>query len=545
MERNEVSMHSVLIVDDNIMDLEGIIKNIDWEELGFYICGKAYNGEQGFNLAISCCPDVVITDISMPIMNGIEMTSMIKEKFPNTLIIFMSCFDEFEFAKSAIDLNVNKYVLKPINLSELTETLRQLSLIKHQELAGKIYRENLEHKIKESLPLLQREFYQELLLGKVKSYDDIRKRMKYLEMDFIFNYISVMYIEIDNYELNFGNLPVDDKYILIEKIQMCINETILKGVNGFLVKQKDSSLIVVVFHENCENAEKAFNKSISLANMCKEYINAILKINITIGVSEATSSINEVYEKSKSAEYAVKSKFYSSGNSVLFDNKFNENHHEPHYNINNMKNELSDLLENVNDLQVDTFIDTYYGDVNRCSKYYLKTLSYSIINMIQILLLERNLSFKDILDNELIIWDKLSKYETIIDIKQWIKNILLATGASIKEREGSRYQKIVEDIKMHIDSNYLSIDNVSQVVDSQDISISYANSIFKKETGITIFEYLLRKKMEAAREMLKDPYCRINTIAEKLGYNSNAYFTSVFKQYNGLTPKEYRSRYCS
>ena len=173
---------------------------------------------------------------------------------------------------------------------------------------------------------------------------------------------------------------------------------------------------------------------------------------------------------------------------------------------------------------------------------YIKSLSFSIINIVQTVLLEKNESLGSIFDSETSMYVKLSRFETILDIRQWLINILEIVRQYLNRNGNSRFKKIVEDIKAEIDRNFSEISNIDQIVKPLYISASYANAIFKQHTGSTIFDYLLNKRMETAKKMLTDPSYKIYEIAEKIGYKDKSYFSWVFKEFTGLTPKQYSNK---
>jgi len=147
-----------------------------------------------------------------------------------------------------------------------------------------------------------------------------------------------------------------------------------------------------------------------------------------------------------------------------------------------------------------------------------------------------------IFGKEALPWNKLAKFETIPDVKQWIVNILSAAKEYLDNQQDRRYRTIVSDIRHIIEQEYATIQNVEDIVRSLFISSSYANRIFKQHEGMSLFEYLVKVRMEQARNMLEDPYRKIYEISESVGYVSKSYFSSLFKETTGMTPKQYRDR---
>lgn len=537
-------MYNILLVDDDKRDLEGISKNINWIDYGMEICAVACNGQQGLSLAKEKNPDIIISDISMPVMNGLDMVKDYKKIKPDVMVIFMTCFDEFDFAKSAIDLNANAYILKPISLDELSECLKKLADIKLKELNEKIYKKNLEQTIEASKPLLLDEFYRNLLFGTIKSDEEFREKLDFLAVPGEITYFSCMHIEIDNYSVIYGEYGVREKYLLIEKVLYSVRELLAKTTGCAVVKIDDKSLAVIIFYYGDKQVDYLVN-NMSLANYVRENIRLLANVKVTISVSEVVDNIKMLAEQYTLARKTAESKFYTSGNCVLLVKDCVENDGIFQYDYNEIKNSILDYINGKDNKAFPVLLEKYYLKGAGYSKNHLKALSYTIVNVLQNYLLENNLSLQQVFGEELLVWDKLSRYETILDIRKWIENIVEAVTQCVGSRNQSRAAVIVSDIETYIDKNYASIGNTTEVAEYLQISASYANSVFKAQKGVTIFEFLVERKMNAACKMLMNPYCRINEIAAELGYISPAYFTSVFKLHYNMTPKEYRKKFSS
>ncbi|BBH24255.1 DNA-binding response regulator [Paenibacillus baekrokdamisoli] len=532
-------MFSILIVDDNISDRVGIKRLIDWEALNIEVIGLAVDGLEGYQQAVELLPDFILTDVSMPVLDGIKMTEKIKAELPDIKFIFMSCFDDFEYLKDAISLEVHGYILKPINLAELTSTIEKVIKLKQAEM-DKVHDDHmLRRQIQESMPVLQEQLIRDLLYGKLDGEEDIRHRMAYLGMDFADKCYSVLFLQIDNYDLLYADITVENKHFMIYRVQQCVEETIMLEMHGYVTNQQNNSLAIILILDLAERAD-AINQIVNRANQCKEYVKDKLDLPITIGISDLSTSIMLLPKAFESAQYAVTSKFFSSGNRIIMANEVQEPEREFQYNILEIKSKLDWMIESGQSQDIITFIDHLFNTELHYPPAFIKSLTYSIINVVQTYLIERNESFGSIFGDDLIVWSKLQKFETITDIKQWMIQIIDTVRNFFAKVDSGRYQKIVDDIKWIIEERYAEIENVGQIVSSLYISSSHANLIFKQQTGHTIFDYLIIKRMEAAKQMLQDPYIKIYEIAEKTGYKTASYFAAVFKEYTGLTSKQYR-----
>lgn len=535
-------MFSILIVDDNPNDRKGIIGLINWNELDITIVGVAGNGHEGYEKAIELKPDFILTDIAMPRMNGIEMTDKIKTELHDTKFIFMSCFDDVEYLQSAINLEVSAYVLKPINLGELLNAIKKIMGLRISEINKQKNEYELKKLLEESLPLLQEQFINEFFYGQATDDNEIKERMNYLKMDFSHMHYAVIFIQVDNYDLLYYNIPVGEKHFMIYSLRKCVEETILAGNIGYVTSKQFSSVVVIRFFGS-DDYKQSIDELVDCFSNCMEAVNNKLNLNITVGISPFSENLSEIPILFQNAEYAAKSKFYSKGNQIIFYSEVQEPDTVLQYNLQEIKQEIDSLIESGREEDTVHLVEKYLKTGVQYPEKYVKSLSYSVVNIVQTVLIENNKSFSDIFEDEMAVWRKLSLFETIIDIRQFLTNILNAVRQIFTQTDENAHKRVIEDIKVIIDTKYAEIENISQIVDSLFISASHANLIFKQSTGQTIFDYLTYRRIEIAKKMLQDPYVKVYEIPEKIGYKANAHFRSVFKEYTALTPKQYQDKY--
>ena len=148
-------IYKVLLVDDEEEVMDMIERRISWPELGFEVVGKAQNGIKALEISEKLQPDVVITDIKMPYMDGLELARNLKQDNPCVRILILTGFDEFEYAKEAVRLEIDEYILKPVNAIELSDCLKRLKNVLDREREEKLNIRKLEQYYTESLPVLQ------------------------------------------------------------------------------------------------------------------------------------------------------------------------------------------------------------------------------------------------------------------------------------------------------------------------------------------------------------------------------------------------------
>ena len=182
--------YTILLVDDEEEVIQAIIRKINWEELGFSVVGYADNGIKALEMIEESQPDVVMTDIKMPYMDGMELCSHIRREYPAMKIVLFTGFDEFEYAKEAVHLEVEEYILKPVNSVELINIFTKLKIKLDQEISERRSMEKLEHYYTESLPLLQANFCSTLIEGRIHE-DELQKYLSDYQISLPFHYTAV------------------------------------------------------------------------------------------------------------------------------------------------------------------------------------------------------------------------------------------------------------------------------------------------------------------------------------------------------------------
>ena len=206
--------YTLLLVDDEEEVVQIIMKKISWEEIGFSVIGHANNGVKALEMVEEYQPDVVITDIKMPYMDGMELAKRIKAGYPDIKILFFTGFDEFEYAREAIHLEVEEYILKPLNAVELTEIFEKLKTKLDQEISEKRNAEILQKYYMESLPLLQVNFYSTLIEGRLNE-EEIPKYLLDYQISFTGPYYCCLVIHTSSSQNEEGMSP----QLLITSVQ--------------------------------------------------------------------------------------------------------------------------------------------------------------------------------------------------------------------------------------------------------------------------------------------------------------------------------------
>lgn len=525
-------MFKVIIVDDNIDDREGMRDFIDWEKFGFTVVGCASNGNEGYALAMEKKPDLIVTDIFMSGMDGITLVKKVRENIDNINVIFMSCFDEFEYAKSAIEYNVSAYLLKPIIIEDAENAVSKIEKELSEKKDAINEKKLLDSQIKESLPLLKREFFMKLILDNHFENESFFNQAEYLGINSDVMYYPVL-VFLDG---NDTYIKPDSCYHKLKFLENMCERDIKELSEAFCVNYNINEAVLFI-PQLCVSEEIITDVMSDIQQkIISEYDSTI---SICIGNPVQLEEISAEFKKCRVA--FLESGLNNNGKLVFANELTSSNGKHRNFNFDDVYDDVSDLfLKKFENIQL--FVEKYYKDIDNYKESYIKSQSFYILNVINIMLLERDLSLENIFNDYSVIFNKISNY-TIVDIKTWMYNILCAVKEYLFSTEETNCPGIVDSIRKNIDENFSKLQTLEEVVAPLYISVGYACRLFKKHTKETIFDYLLKKKMDESCRLLKSTNLKSYQIAEKVGYSSTTYFTTSFKKYTGITPKEYRMNF--
>ena len=509
-------MYKLMIVDDNNVQLNYLTSCICYEDFGINEIRTAMDGEEGFELYNEFKPDIIIADVEMPRLDGVGMMKKIRALDDKCKFIFISCYDDFSYIKEAIDHNAASYLLKPVDTDELSKNLKQaVSEIKKDEDFSELSRI-----LGESLESFRENFLYRFLHSSHMDVLSLRNTIDNLG----FSKYKRFIVAVIDFE---GKTDVYN-FVAIAK------KHLFDDFEGSAVVESDNRCVVVFMSEK---EDEFINNIKAVLHKFSEMMFNEKGILLNIGLSSFSDTLYDVKHMLGQAIGVLEGKIFLSQTGIYEyeEEKFSN---EAEYDISEFYDSVTFILESNENESIEIFLEKYYD--NCVNIHYVKKLSVSVVSALQLILMERGININELYMSSSVVWGKLDRFETIVDTRQWLYNILKTAMDYINDSENSRYKKIINDIIDNINENYDSVSNVNDIIKDLYISTSYAQSIFKKYTGKTISDYVIEKRMEEAKKLLSDPYVKVYEVAEKVGYKSKAHFSEIFKKYTGMTPKEFR-----
>lgn len=522
-------MFKVLIVDDNVNDREGLKKIINWQALCVDEIFLAENGEQGYRTAMEVRPDLVIADIAMPRLNGLEMASKLQKDIPDVKFIFISCFDESMYLKSAIEFNSYGYIFKPIDVDEIEDTIRKVLQIRSVEVERDATMTHMQSRIRIYSKGYRKQYLRDLISGNIVFDTNEILDLKEIGLEIINSY-ALIYFEITDVKENASRCDYEDIYNIAELLENNLRER-----NCVLV-QSFKSCVAVIFLDDVQ-PDEPMSEVIKELEQCQEQIEKKIAVCVSCvmsGLSKDYSEIHELYEKIENVNL---NNISMQNNHLLLTDEIDISENIFDLKIGYLKAELQRIVGLSSEEEIEEFVERIFAQFDIENLSNKRQFVYLFRALLQIIVSEYGEQSEDIL----MLSEKYSSINSD-DLKKWCTAALRECKMRISEDTNAKLDTRVKKMKEFIDKNYSHIDKLQMVADAVYLSINHASYIFKKQTGYTMYDYLVKVRLESAKHLLDETFDKIYEISDKVGYKSPTYFTSLFKQYMNMSPKEYRAR---
>ena len=531
-------MIKLLVVEDEATTRNGLLKHINWNEMGIDFIEAARNGVEGLDVASRFKPDIIISDIRMPNMNGINFSTHIRQQFPKCQIIFLSGYSDKEYLKAAINLGVVSYVEKPINLNEIKSVTRKAVelLLKKEKENQK--REKINATFSNNVPYIKQNIVLKLISGNI-DLKEILSELRLTGVSFKADSIYTVSIVSPSYSSD----ATDEV-----KLDIC------NDIIGCLEKQTDMFIHIA--------AVKDFNHIIIVSmhrqDIGTKYLHMVFKTlkNLIATTTPLFKDLSWIAGKSVTGLASTSLSYDTAQNSlgkIFFKGHGNISFYsdtaDTSYNIDQtILSDFASLLERPSGDKINSFIDDFCCNVKKNLSTPINEIKNIFFQMAFTLLEESRKRGLQYISYEYLgekhLWSVISKTETLEELRSHLlKNVDLYI-CGIKSI-GTKCNAIV-DVMDYIENNYSEINlTVKKLASYVYLTPTYLSSLFKKETGKTISEYITEVRISKSLEYLSDHRVKLYEIAKRTGYSDANYYSKAFKKIKGMTPSKFRKKYRS
>lgn len=528
-------MYKVFLVEDEIFVRESMIESDIWKGDDFVLAGEASDGEMALPLIEEIRPDILITDIKMPFMDGLELSRIVKKNMPFIKIIILSGYDEFRYAKEAMNIGITEYIVKPLSSEDLLKALNKVSMQIERERKELQNYENVNKYLKDSMEIMKERFLNDLSTGVIPAVEAIEKA-KSLGVNILSRYYTIALLILDTKEKNRSELEYSE-HLKVEKV---INGMIDSNP-GILKFTRNLKQIVLIMKG--DNPSELENNCYMTAKSIKSEVEGSTDCLLTISIGGVRERIRGIADSFADAETAWNYNYIFGKHKIIgikdtYIGKFGPNR------MHILEEDgIFNFLRTGEKSDIPNLVASYAERImaNKMSSF---LYAYIFINMtvaVNKFIEEMGGNVQSIFPEVDNLEDILMSIDTVEKFNAYMEKILNIALDFRENKKNSKYGETIVKAKEYIIKNYSESNlTLNSVAGHVNVSPSHFSTIFAQETGETFIEYLTAIRIRRAMELLKTTNIKITEIAFEVGYKEPHYFSQLFKKVTGKSPKSFR-----
>lgn len=552
-------MVKLFLVEDEIVMRDGIKRQINWEKEDIEFVGEASDGELAWPMILETKPDILLTDIKMPFMDGLELSALVRKELPDTAIIILSGYDEFVYAQQAVSLGVTDYLLKPLPPGKLLECIRRVQEKIEQERAqpeNNAWSEELAREQKDA----EKNLLFRALVTNDRSLKEILAMADHLGIHISARYYSVILMTVRGKE---NAMPSEQLRTELAAIP--------EQIPGWIFFDRNENGFAMIGTANSE--EEVSDTQKELIRRLKECVEKDAEHTWFIGAGRTVGRISDIGKAYNSANKALSSRFITGMNRVVTADETDSVKRDlsglqvsplpaearvsekdaaaldidQAVTNDNSRKMLEEYLRTGTLEEAEPFLEGLFqsiGEDNLNSYLLLTYLSmdmyFTMVRFLKDMGRQVNEIDKKCGDINSLLKGRITAEQARSYLTSYLKEVIALRDHNTEKRYGKILRQAVSYIDTHFDQEDISLNRVAQTV---GMSPNHFSSIFSQELGTTFIEYLIGKRMERAKELLRTTQLRSSEVAYRVGYRDPHYFSSTFKKIQGMTPREYRVSY--
>ena len=542
-------MLKIFLAEDEVVVRETIKRMIPWEELGFELVGEAADGEMALPLLIRQQPDLLITDIKMPFMDGLTLARLAKKEIPGLKVVILSGYDDFNYAKQAIGIGVEDYLLKPITKNALIERLSEIRSRYEHEKTQKEYYEKFQREMQAYEKNSSRDFF-EALVGGSMNMMEVYKRAEKLGLDIVAEAYNVLIFTM-NCDEDFSGQR--DEYSSWEAESLELLENFFAGHSSAMLFRSNIFSYGVLLKGQRETIEEN-------TRACVDEIRKILsrqdgRREWFLAVGQSVERLSQIQKSYHTASRAFSQRYLYDENILYYDEmetmehpggqaETEDNAYLQKVDVNALNPAiLQKFLSNGLQEETENFVKDYFYAIGQepmeslvFRNYVILNVRFSVISFIKGLGCDTN--EMESADTEEVLAESGKNMESAI---AYAKKMISQAIEIRDQNSGNKNRSILKTAVDFIDSHYMDEEiSLNTVANVANVSSNHFSALFSQNMGQTFIEYLTSLRMNKAKELLRCTGMRSSEIAGEIGYKDAHYFSYLFKKTQGMTPSDYR-----
>lgn len=524
----------LLIVDDEKPVRDLIKLSIPWDQLGVEVAGEASSAMEALDIVEESKPDLVITDICMPMMDGVELGRQIIEKDPLTKVIILTGHDEFDYAARSIKAGITDFLLKPLDEDELTRVAAKIITGIKEERKKQNHLIDLQQYLDENREYLQERYFNSLLFN---LYDEQMDRKKeWLGISIHHSFFQIAVIEtIPNENAD----EYDERRLVLSLECRQLLRNYFEKVEG----------VFIFFDSNHQNVILCNNESINITELLEEIkarLISSLKCWLTIGIGNSYSNMEQLRDSYNQANQAIRYKVVAGKNQVINYSDVVLPSEKPVPFGGKEAEEIRDWLMTGQQNKAMDLIDSVFNKESMSKPFDLtpsRFIASTILSSLTNVIMEFGLQTHSILSDSLKMYGEIFKTETISDIHLKMRNLVQEVFETLDRLKNNRVNSMVLQVEQYLAQHFQDSSlSLTLVAKHFYLNSSYLSRSFKQVTRFTFVEYLTKLRMEEAIKLIRTTDARSYQLGEMVGIQDPKYFSLCFKKYTGMTVNEFKKQ---
>jgi two-component system, response regulator YesN len=513
--------YKVFLVEDEITTREGIRDSVDWQSVGFELCGEASDGEIALPQIETLQPDVLITDIRMPFMDGLQLCTIIREHMAWMKIIIISGYNDFHYAQSAIKIGVTEYLLKPVSVQNLQSTLIKVAVSLDQEKSERAYLKRLRSQLDDNLFLLREKFLLRLVTGGESLISAIEQSHQ-LGLNIVSSFYQVILLEVKS---RVGTQPVD--YQTCQQVEKLISGLVSTHMDVLLTKKDIEEFVLILKGDSLDQLQQ---EGQFLGPLIQAEVQNKTVCNLAIGFGTPQQRLGDLHHSF--AEALMNVQGLREENGIGEVKKLNQS-------------ALRRFLENENAGNFDVFFENSIRSLSEAAlrsnvlkQYVFADIVLTAAQFVSDLGGNAGQLIPAIYNEDAI----LANLQTPEQFKDAIRTLILIALTYRDSQANNDRVSIIQLAKTYIAGHFTDSNlSLNEVASQVNFSPNHFSVVFSDETGINFRDYLIRTRIDLAKKLLQTTKIKCSEVAVQCGYNDPHYFSMIFHKNTGLTPQQFRA----
>lgn len=522
-------MFKVLIIDDEVIIAKGLQAKTDWKKLGCIVCSIARDGLEGQRLVDELKPDIVISDIIMPGMTGLELSQYIHSNYPSIVTIILTAYDDFKFAQQAIRFGVKEYILKPIDKNEIFRAVKDavVRLKASQSLKYDVNR--LQEMVTEVKPIMTSTILLNIALNGNSEIEALGKKLQYFDLNI--GKVAMMLFELE---------PEHGKEINRLHgfaLKNAIQSTFERHGYRCDLKEKGSLFVTLVHFDGGIVSSVIKNRLKEIGNDIRQHVHESIGLRVSAGIGKVIRSIHDIHASYKEAQEALAKRFFENSPG-LFTIENGNTPVNPQMEYVDLSGFYQKVGEGDTRYALELMRELFRGiKATGDSRTVLATAS-DIVRQLNSLIYAGNGHM-----TEKLALERDEDTRSFAAVSRYVETAVEHACSQMLQKSSSGGNKIIRRVEKMIKENYGDKKfSLQSVADELNLSLSYLSRLFKKELDLNFMEYLTDVRISEAQRLLNTTTMKNNQIADKVGFYDVGYFSQVFRKKCNMTPSDYKQR---